>query len=47
MNILYQVIESQTHVGMPRGAKLSCAHNEPKYFVIQIPTLPPPSTDHK
>jgi hypothetical protein len=35
-NILYQVIESQTHVGMPRGAKLSFAHNERKYFAIHL-----------
>ena len=29
-NILYQFIEGQTHFGMPRGAKVSLALNEPK-----------------
>ena len=29
-NILYQFIEGQTHFGMPRGAKMSLALNEPK-----------------
>jgi hypothetical protein len=28
-NILYQVIEGQTHFGMPRGAKMSLALHEP------------------
>ena len=28
-NILYQVIEGQTHFGMPRGAKMSFALHEP------------------
>ena len=29
-NILYLLIESETHFGMPRGAKLSLVLNEPQ-----------------
>ena len=29
-NILYWLIEGQTHFGMPRGAKMSLALSEPK-----------------
>ena len=29
-NILHRFIVSQTHFGMPRGAKMSLALNEPK-----------------
>jgi hypothetical protein len=28
-NILYRLIEGQTHFGMPRGAEMSLALNEP------------------
>ena len=29
-NNLYQFIEGQTHFGMPRGARMTLAVNEPK-----------------
>jgi hypothetical protein len=34
-NILYQFIEGQTHVGMPRGAKMSMALAEPKQVALR------------
>jgi hypothetical protein len=37
MNILYQFIESETHFGMPRGAKISFRS---RLCFIQIQTLP-------
>ena len=34
-NILYQFIKDQTHVGMPRGAKMSMALAEPKQVALR------------
>ena len=33
-NILYQFIKGQTHMGMPRGAKMSMALTEPKQVAL-------------
>ena len=46
-NILYRLVECQTHFGMPRGAKLSWPSiNQNKLLFIQIQTLSP-SMHHK
>ena len=34
MNILYRCIKGQTYFGMPRGAKMRLALNEPKQVAI-------------
>ena len=34
-NILYQFIKDQTHVGMPRGPKMSMALAEPKQVALR------------
>ena len=33
-NILHRYVESQTHFGMPRGAKMSLALNEPNKVAL-------------
>ena len=42
-NNLYRFIEDQTHFGMPRGAKMSLALDEPKW----VAPLSIPSTTYK